>query len=254
MQKIALVMLVLAGFGTGYAGSGIKFVMRSLERHGGMCGTSPCVTLKVSYPEFTPVPNDSRSIQFNTLTQETLLGKYDPAGVVPVLEAVRDTILGQRANETGPDSREPWIIQRDISVIGDTLGLMTFRIDEMRSTGGVHPNSLQLLELVDVRAVKALFLDEMLTAEQKERLRVVAEPYFRKARSLRPTDDLEEAGFTFEGGRFTLTSNVGLVKGGLLLRYNPYEIAPYALGPTDVLVPWADLKKIGLIPAFTRQP
>jgi len=79
-----------------------------------------------------------------------------------------------------------------------------------------------------------------------------AEAAFRAARDLGPGDDLKAAGFWFEDGRFRLPDSFGLAPEGLLLRFDPYEVAPYALGETDFVVPRAALaglvKDPGLLP------
>ena len=232
---------------------GARYAMHTLERHGGECGKNPCVSLLVEYPEFIDAGSDWIRSHLNGLVQETLLGKDDPMGVVPVLEAVRDSIIVQRLREVDNGSKEPWSIERRITIIGDTVGVLTFKVTESRYTGGAHGNSMVLLQMVEEKSVKPIGLDELLTPQQKDKLRDVAEPHFRAARGLRQEESLTDAGFTFEDGKFVLTLNVGLTSEGLYFYYNQYEIAPYVMGPTDFTVSWHELSRAGLLGALLGQ-
>jgi len=53
-----------------------------------------------------------------------------------------------------------------------------------------------------------------------------------------------EAGFYFENDVFKLTANFAITKEGLKFLYNPYEIAPYALGQQEIIIPYAALGEL----------
>lgn len=46
----------------------------------------------------------------------------------------------------------------------------------------------------------------------------------------------------FEGDQFQLPLNIFYTDKGLLLYYNRYEIAAYADGPKELLIPYEELK------------
>ena len=71
---------------------------------------------------------------------------------------------------------------------------------------------------------------------------LAGERAFRLARELKETDDLAVAGF-FESaaGRFALNENFAPTVDGLAFHYDAYEIAAYAAGPTDLLIPWEEI-------------
>ncbi len=219
----------------------LQFSMQSLERTWGDCAGKPCVTLRVRYPAFAGGPGVRPGDTLNVFVQETLLGKYDPRGVAPVLEAVRDSVAGQFRALPGSAPPRPWTIERNISVLGDTLGVMTLDVEEFRETGGAHPTTMHLLYMIRPATMQVLGLDDIVPREHKLHLLDLCERAFRKARKLLPDKSLADAGFTFPGGKFALTMNVGLTEKGLLFFYNPYEIAPYVMGPTKVIVEWKDI-------------
>jgi len=53
-----------------------------------------------------------------------------------------------------------------------------------------------------------------------------------------------EAGFYFEQDIFTLTDNFAITKEGLKFVYNPYEVAPYAFGQQEIIIPYTSLKEV----------
>ncbi|MDZ7605248.1 MAG: RsiV family protein [Cyclobacteriaceae bacterium] len=60
------------------------------------------------------------------------------------------------------------------------------------------------------------------------------EQAFRADRGLDESQSLTEMGYFIEENGFTLTNNMGLTESELLVQFNPYEIAPYSLGPTTI--------------------
>ncbi len=242
----AWVLLMLSPPGGLFAGQGptARFTMDSLERSWGDCLGKPCVTLRVRYPLITQLQPPRFRDSLNAFIQETLLGKFDPRGVAPILSAVLDTLAAQHRTLAPEQAGIPWLIERTIDIIGDTLGILTLDVQEFRSTGGAHPLTMHLLSMMAPSTMKTLSLDDLVSQDQKEKLTAEAEISFRTARRIPPGEDLTKAGFTFPNGKFALTLNVGLTRAGMVFLYNPYEIAPYVFGPTRIAVPWKGLRGI----------
>ena len=55
---------------------------------------------------------------------------------------------------------------------------------------------------------------------------------------------LLEQGYFIDNNQLPVTANFALTPDGVIFYYNVYEIAPYAYGPSQVTVPYADLKDI----------
>lgn len=233
-------------------GTTTRFMRDSLERSWGDCAGTPCVTLRVQYPRFTQLEPPHYRDSLNVFIQETLLGKYDPHGVALVLLAVLDSLVVQHRALPPGQSGIPWVIERSIDVIGDTLGILTLDVQEFRSTGGAHPLTMHLLYMVELSTMGMLTLDDILLQEKRTPLTTLAEESFRAVRRIPRGEDLTKAGFTFPEGKFALTMNVGLTHNGLVLYYNPYEIAAYVMGPTRVTIPWKSLK--GMLSWKKRSP
>nr|WP_281386135.1 RsiV family protein [Hyunsoonleella aquatilis] len=60
--------------------------------------------------------------------------------------------------------------------------------------------------------------------------KALAKSYFNKA--------VEDRSVLFEPDSFSLPANMGYTEEGIILLYNPYEIAPYAKGIIDFTIPF----------------
>ncbi|MBM3921533.1 MAG: DUF3298 domain-containing protein [Sphingomonadales bacterium] len=108
--------------------------------------------------------------------------------------------------------------------------------------GGAHPMggvAYMVYSLPDISPVKnwqSLFTDTLAILK-------IAEEIFRKDNKLGPRTSLEKAGYWFSDNKFHLNDNFGLDAEGLFFYFNAYEIAPYAMGPTDVSLPYSRINK-----------
>ncbi len=133
-----------------------------------------------------------------------------------------------------PENATAWHLEINgsKSALSDAYFVLQLEVSEFM--GGAHANYYTLLQtyalkdgaMVDVRDV----VDE---AE----LTMRAETAFREKHGLSPEASLNDEGFMFPNGAFTLPENIAITDRGILLIYNPYEVASYALGATELLLP-----------------
>ncbi|WP_266364431.1 DUF3298 and DUF4163 domain-containing protein [Tellurirhabdus rosea] len=132
----------------------------------------------------------------------------------------------------------------EVEVTGDTLftssRYLSFRMETYAYTGGAHPNTVTSLYTFDRQTGRPLRLHELV--KDTTRLLPVVETYFRKQQGLTATQNLEAEGYFLHEGKFFLPGNVAATRTGLLFYYNPYEIAAYALGPIEFVVPYQEIK------------
>lgn len=141
-----------------------------------------------------------------------------------------------------PEAPAEWFIEAAAEPIHSSAKVATLDLSVAAYTGGAHPNSQRRLVSFAVPSGQLLGADD-LTPDVAE-LTAAVEERFRDQRGLGADDDLEAAGFWFPGGTFELPDNLGVVADGLLVHWNAYEVAPYSMGPTTVLVPASDLADI----------
>ncbi len=109
-------------------------------------------------------------------------------------------------------------------------------------TGGAHPNSFTQLSSYELTRPDRLSLKEVVTDTLA--LEQIAEEIFRQDKELDKTVNLDAEGFLFIDGKFSLNRNFQLTPKGLLFFFNSYEIAAYAYGPTELLIPYEKIKSI----------
>ncbi len=131
-----------------------------------------------------------------------------------------------------PASVQRWSLDAQISLVYHGGDLISLRSDQLAATGGAHPNEAVFWASFDAGSGRRLELADLVSnVEAVERL---AELEFRRVRRIDERSDLKAAGFTFPGGRFQIPDNFARVEDGLAVRWNAYDIAPYAAGATDL--------------------
>jgi hypothetical protein len=204
-------------------------------------GCSPdsanCAYYRVRYPYFPA--HSPAATRMNGQIETDLLRRFvseeDTTGH-PSLKQMASEYMSEFSQVSAEYNGKmyPWYYDLQASVLWQSAPWLTLQYQLETYSGGAHP--LMSVELALFYNGNPLLLDNLVN--DRERLTAVAEEYFRADRGLAATDDLEDAGYFFENGKFRLTDNVGATKEGLLFLYNPYEIASYAEGIIEVTVPW----------------
>lgn len=145
-----------------------------------------------------------------------------------------------------PDNPGKWYFEArgDSSALLDDYFVLHLTFDEYM--GGAHPNAHTVLKNYSLADGKAVPIEELTDADA---LRKRAEKAFRWQFGLKRGDDLNDRGFMFEGGVFTLPENIALTPRGYLLIYNPYEVSSYAEGEIRILLPYEKKKEEAPEPA-----
>ena len=118
---------------------------------------------------------------------------------------------------------------------------LTLAINGYTYQGGAHGNHTEALNTFDAKTGKILTWDDLVT--DKAAVQALAEKKVREARA-----DVFQEGFQFDDiFPFVLPASYGLTKEGLFLYYVPYEIMPYAMGETEVLIPFEELGPLSKI-------
>lgn len=109
-------------------------------------------------------------------------------------------------------------------------------------TGGAHGNGYNNYFQFDKSTGKALKLTDFFT--DVNALNKIVEPHFRKLFKLTAKESLNDYGFWFENDQFSVYENFTFQVGELLVYYNSYDIAPYSGGPTELFVPFEEIKHL----------
>ena len=202
-----------------------------------------CASVTMSYPKVTSTDNPQVAETINCFIQEQLIEYSDENEKQPKsLDELATMFIHDF--QADPDTTGTWELERSVEVVYGTAQFITLLLSENGYTGGAHPFSGQRFFVLDTRTGKQLTLANLLNANYAEKLNPLGEKYFRAARELAPNANLTDEGFWFENNQFKLNTNFGVTAKGLAFIFNPYEVAPYALGSTELLIPYTDVREL----------
>lgn len=139
------------------------------------------------------------------------------------------------------DYKWAWYQEKKDSVQIQSDNYIGFSTNFESFTGGAHGVYYRFYNNYDVKQNKELFLDDIISQDNIEKLTSLAEGIFRKQEGISEAQPLTE-GYFFENGVFSLPGNFILQPRGILFLYNIYEIKPYVSGETRLLIPYDSLQ------------
>ena len=193
------------------------------------------------------------------------LGGGDPATTTVVNHSVQSFVLSTvGANESLPfpvamDSAATQFIETfkqaqaenaEMATMGYTMEIKgnslllnskvaTVHLDGYSFMGGAHPNpfttivSYNLADSGKVLTVNALVSDT-------NALRPMLEKGYKEAKGMKPEDKISDLLYP-ELQQLPMPANTAVLPQGIMFYYNAYEVAPYAVGPTEVILSWEQL-------------
>jgi hypothetical protein len=186
----------------------------------------------------------------------------------PASERMRTTVLRTlNGIDHGPGpllspDEEPWCGDRERESLAWYATVMTpafcvlpasdplqcLTVTTMRYDGGAHPNTVHTDLVFDVATGSALGVEAILATRG---IPLDAATAFVEA----TVCDLDVAAGLLDEGEGcwqVVLRNARPTLTGLILSFAPYESGPYAFGPRDLFVPWAELEAGAAVPAAAR--
>jgi hypothetical protein len=228
-----------------------RFVFETVSREEtlGDCAPEPyeCPYVRLEYPVVLDAPEgyaaDAVSDAVFSLLDPEVAEKVEPRSVDSLMRVFVDDF---RDFETeSPDMAPAWHLERQVSVVHDSSGLLSLRLFWRAFAGGAHGMSMTEFRSLDPRTGEPIGLSDILVEGHEDTLLSLVEARFRQTHGLEGDASLAEAGFVFEDDTFALPENVRIDGEGLGFYYNLYEVAPYAFGVTEVTLTWEEL--VGLV-------
>ena len=225
------------------------------KRHG-VCDSTgaPCARVRIEYLTVREGVEGPVRDSLEAAVRTRLVGAGGEGPPYASFQALADSFIGdyRSLQRAFPDYRTPWHLERRAVALRDTAGYVSIAISENAYAGGAHPNTSTLYVTLDVTTGRSVSLDALLAPGGRDTLTAIGERLFRLKRHLSPGARLDSAGFWFEDNTFRLNENFALGTAGLIFTFNQYEIAPYATGPTEIVLPYRDLQGILLLRGVTR--
>lgn len=223
----------------------LKYETILFERAYGDCNgsDSPCAVFELEYPEFDAIENNPMIESINVRIKGLIHGagetdsEYSNDEVYKIFESDYKNVLTEFT-----DYFVRWSLERKIRVVKNDGKILSYEFNEYSFLGGAHPNYATVYYNYDFELKKELTLNDILIPGSEIEFTELAEKKFRLKRNIGAAKDLAEAGFWFDENVFTLNDNYCLTDSSLNFFYNSYEIGPYALGTTEIVLPYEEIK------------
>jgi hypothetical protein len=223
----------------------IAFELKSFKLYSDNCGndSSKCASYEVSYPVFTGI--DSAVAEKISYRIDSVLSIGFSEGLVQPFEQNGRLFIDQYqefAGEGMEASGPAWYYSVNINPEQVTDSLITLSFYSEDYSGGAHPNSATIFLNIDAKTGARVQLNDVLKSGYNDALTKIGERVFREQRELADTASFKSNAFDFPDNKFQLNKNYGFTREGILFYYNSYEVGPYAAGPTEVLIPYTEIK------------
>lgn len=203
-----------------------------------------CTYFKITYIEATSGKIKDKLNSF--IGKEVLKGAAFYEGTPVSIQAAADTFMTSysSAKKEFPDMPGAWAWDYNLKVYSETPKILCLSSDAYMFTGGAHPNSYTNFFNFSKETGDTLSLSNFLIPGFETKLNELIDKKYRDMKGLKPSDNLMSKGDLFEN-KITFNYNVAVTKdGGLEFYYNPYEIAPYVVGPITVTLSKTELTSL----------
>lgn len=227
-----LVIALIASCGKPVEKPGVDFEVKNFkaESPGGcVSDTVSCAAFEVEYPTFAHLDSAAQKAIRNKINY--VLG--GSAGEVRSLTALGNDFIRDfdQFTKEMPGYGLGWYFKGKVSVLVATDTLISLQVDVESFTGGAHSSfTTNYINIEPVDGTDYL-LDSMLKPGYRDELNKLGRRDL--LRQLGEGTEVDEA--------FALNENYGFKPEGVVFFFNDYEIASYAEGPTEILIPYEEL-------------
>lgn len=139
--------------------------------------------------------------------------------------------------ETGNIFKETWYFDQDVCISAQKGQILCMNVWTEEFSGGAHGMLTRDLMWVDMTSNSSISTDSLFQNQRDSSLLQLIEQEFRALVAIDAQTPWEEAGFSFKNETFQLPSTIGLTDQGVVFYYSKYEVAPYAMGDIEIIIP-----------------
>ncbi|AWA29136.1 DUF3298/DUF4163 domain-containing protein [Flavobacterium magnum] len=231
-----MMLLVMAG-----CSNELSFEQKSFTQKSALPCRPECTSISVTVPVAKDKPIAADSINkkvFATLKEIVMVGENQFADT-EYNGLLRSFIKAyDKMQNENPDDRFNWEAKITGKVIYQSDSIINIELKHYKFTGGAHGYSGRTSLIFDAATGK--YIPNEYLFRDRNRFKDFAEKKFRAAYKI-PEGPINATNLMFEGGAFQLPQTYFFTDKGLLLFYNVYEIASYADGPKELLIPYKEV-------------
>ncbi len=222
---------------------GLAFDSKSYNKKSTLPCEGVCTYVKIEVPEATGAGIASDSINkriFNVVRSIVYFGEK-PTNAKTYQE-IMDSFIGSYDDlkKKFPDDAMAWEAKIKATVDYQSDNVLNVKLNHYMFTGGAHGYGGDRSLIFNPQTGKRLKNTDIFI--DPKAFTAFAEKKFRQKFKIPADKSINATGFSFIEGRYALPQEIFFKENGLLLLYNSYEIAAYAEGSKDLLIPYAEVK------------
>ena len=202
-----------------------------------------CPLVEINIPKATK--KDKISATINSSLEEEIIAEltFDEQEVVTDIESAIISFTEGYANiqKMYPEEMTPWEAKIKAGITYEDSHMITIEIDTYLFTGGAH--GYAATRFINFNKNKGVEIEARELFNNTEAFVRFAENKFRQQEKIAENKSINSTGYMFERDAFYLPENIGFTEGGIKLLYNQYEVASYADGPIELVLPYSEVKK-----------
>lgn len=232
----------------------IEVTNKSIIKQSGDCNDptpeSKCAEVKFSYPAI-PEAQHPLHKPVEQWAYSFMASLLDPT--TPSEEMIDDQSLQHLVDDfftmhkelvdEFPEAPAWYTVESNDSILLNDGKVLSLLMSGYSYTGGAHPNYILAAMSLDAATGRQIQLSDVVT--NQDSLAKVAEKHYRQVKA-----EAFDEGFDFDPDwPFVLPSAAALTADGIYMAYMPYEVAPYAVGSAEFVIPFSEIKDL-LLPQW----
>jgi hypothetical protein len=200
-------------------------------------GCEQCPDVRVSIPEASERTQIGKAIN-RGLSEEIIewLDYDEERQAADVPGAIESFEKGyQQLRQQFRDETIGWEAEIEGELSYESRQMISLKLTGYIFTGGAH--GYRSTRFLNFDLERADELERWELFSDLSGFEALAEEMFRESHGIPADGPINSTGFMFENNLFALPENVGVEPGGIILLYNPYEIASFADGDILLRIP-----------------
>ena len=203
-------------------------------------GSCPHITLKIPIAKDVPIVADSINKKVFSVLKEIIYFGEKPYASTDY-NGLLTSFIGsyEKLQKDFPKDTFGWEgeIEGNVKYLSDSI--LNIEIKHYTYTGGAH--GYQGLRSLNFDPATGKYISNKKLFKNGNLFKAFAEKKFRAKYTIPENKSINSTGFLFEDDKFQLPQNIFYTEKGLLLYYNPYEVASYADGPKELLLTYKEI-------------
>ena len=203
-----------------------------------VAGSEGCTYIRFDYPTVVEAPVGATVEAVTSAIDSFLEAPFHHEEPPASVNALMARFLSEYAafKASVPKSEQSWFLERKAFVLRSARNLLSLSFSERSYLGAAHGlATVHYLNLDPVNGATKVLTD-LLKDGALDDVASLAEARLRQVRGIAAGTTLKDAGFTFENDAFVLPDDFALRDDGLAFYYNPYDVAPYSMGATEIVL------------------